>query len=317
MFTMTGVSKTSPKVAAKYQPVNGLLIRASYAASFLAPSLKQLFGGQDEGAESTSDPAICAAFPTLSGTCDNFPYKNLTGSNPNLKPETGKTINVGIIIEPTNVVSIGLDFFQIKKKDEISQPSVETAVVNGAIGIKAGEAQVFTNNLNLAQTKVSGVDFDLRLRLGNTPLGKLTVHNSATYYTHIQNRSDPTAPLDEFVGTFLNPRWRNSLSGTLESGPWATTATLRTTAGMRDTTLPGGSQPATTRDIGNHEEVDVRVQFAGVKSLTLTAIVKNLLDRAPPYSNTGAGNKYGSLGFPWIYSPRGRFFGFTANYTFY
>ena len=86
---------------------------------------------------------------------------------------------------------------------------------------------------------------------------------------------------------------------------------------MRDTTLPGGTEPANTRIIAIHEEVDLQVQFTGVKALTLTGIVKNLLDHAPPYSNKGAGNQYGSLGFPWIYSPRGRFFGFTANYAFY
>ena len=312
-----GNSKTSPKIAVKYLPVGGVLLRASYAESFLAPSLKQLFGGQDEGAFSTSDPAICAAFPSLSGTCDNFPYKNIQGSNPNLKPETGKTFNIGFVVEPFSNVSFGVDFFTIKKKDEISQPTVEAAVAAGAIGIKNGEAQVFTNNRNISATKISGTDFDFRLRVGQTPWGKLTVRDSATYYTHIRTQPDPNASFDEFVGTFLNPRWRNNLSANLENGPWSTTATIRTTSGMVDTPLAAGQFAPTTRRISAYEELDLQVQFTGVKSLTLTGTVKNLLDQTPPYSNSGAQNQYGSLGFPWIYSPRGRFFSIAANYKFF
>ena len=59
------------------------------------------------------------------------------------------------------------------------------------------------------------------------------------------------------------------------------------------------------------------MQFTGIKNLTLGAQVKNLLNRQPPYSNEGTQNQYGSLGFPWLYSPRGRFFSFTANYKFF
>ena len=315
--SFSGNSKTSPKFAIKYQPISQFLVRASYAESFLAPSLKQLFGGQDEGANSTSDPAICAAFPTLSGTCDNFPYKQLTGSNPNLKPETGKTVNIGFVVEPTNAFSMGIDFFEIRKKDEITQPTVETAVAAGAIGIKAGEAQVFTNNLNIAKTRVSGFDMDTRLRLGDTPLGKVTLRDAFTYYRHVQNTSDPALPYDEFVGTFLNPRWRNTASVNVESGPWSTTATMRTTSSMLDTNLPAGSFTPPVRRIDIHEELDLNVQYTGVKSLTLTGGIKNLLDRPVPYSNQGAQNQYGSLGFPWIYSPRGRFWFVAGEYKFY
>ena len=71
--------------------------------SFLAPSLKQLFAGQEQGAESVdclNDPtnAICVAFGNT--TSDNFPYNEISGSNPNLRPETGKTYNLGFIFEP-------------------------------------------------------------------------------------------------------------------------------------------------------------------------------------------------------------------------
>lgn len=314
--------KTSPKFALKYQPVNAVALRASYAESFLAPSLKQLFGGQEQGAESVdclADPtnAVCVAFGNTTST--NFPYNEISGSNPNLKPETGKTINLGIIVEPTPSLAFTLDYFRIKKKDEITTPSVETAAENGATGRSpTNEALVFVNLQNFAAAKIEGVDLDVRWRFGNTPLGMMTIQNATTYYTKNQRQEEPGGTFDEFNGSFLYPRWRNTLRVNFERGSWATNLAVRSTAHMRDSDQPlGETENATARKISGYEELDVGVQYTGFKNLTLSGQIKNLLDNAPPYSNQGAGNQYGSLGFPWIYSPRGRFFSFTANYKFF
>ena len=298
-------------------------MRASYAESFLAPSLKQLFAGQEQGAESVdclNNPTnpICVAFGNT--TSDNFPYNEISGSNPNLKPETGKTYNLGFIFEPTPVLAVAVDFFQIKKKDEIDTLSVEDAAAGGNVGRSPqGEALVFVNNLNIAATRIQGVDVDLRVRFGNTPLGTVTVQNATTYYTKQQQQEAPGAPFDEFNGTFLFPRWRNTLRVNLESGPWAANLAVRTTSSMKDTDQPAGepTENVGARRIDTYEELDVGLQFTGIKNLTLGAQVKNLLNRQPPYSNEGTQNQYGSLGFPWLYSPRGRFFSFTANYKFF
>lgn len=313
-------SKTSPKVAIKYRPSPALMLRGSYAGSFLAPSLKQMFGGQDEGAESTSDKDIlCPAFGVADADCDNFPYRARTGSNPNLKPETGKTINFGVVIEPTNTVSLSVDVWRITKDNEVNQPTVETAVAKGLFSRNArGEWVVQTNNQNLAASKSSGVDLDIQFRVGQTPFGRLTIGNNATYYNSIKQQDEPTDPIKEYAGTFLKPRWRNTLSANLDAGVWAMSAALRTTAGMRDTDQEIGSAAhKAARMIGTFEQFDLGVQYSGIKNLTLNGMVKNLFDRMPPYSQRGTTNQYGSLGFPYLYSPRGRFFQMSATYQFY
>lgn len=319
----SSIGQTSPKLAVKYQPVSSVAVRASYAESFLAPSLKQLFGGQEQGAESLNclaNPtnAVCVAFGNTTST--NFPYNEISGSNSNLRPETGKTFNVGVIVEPAPAVSVALDFFRIKKKDEITTPTVETAAENGATGRSpTNEALVFVNLQNFAATKIEGLDLDVRLRLGNTPLGTMTVQNATTYYTKNQRQEEPGATFDEFNGTFLFPRWRNTLRVNFERGPWATNFAMRSTASMKDTDQPAGDvvEHIGARKIAAYEEIDVGVQYTGIKNLTLVGQIKNLFDRQPPYSNEGTQNQYGSLGFPWIYSPRGRFFQVTANYKFW
>ena len=312
-------SKSSPKVAVKFRPLDSVLLRASFAESFLAPSLKQMFGGQDEGAESTSDKAIlCPAFGVAAVDCDNFPYQQVNGSNRNLKPESGKTYNFGIVLEPIKMVSVGIDVWQIKKDNEVGVPTVEAAVQKGFYARVRNQWKVFVTNQNIAASETKGIDVDFRLRLGDTPLGKLTVSDSATYYMSIKTQDDPGDPVKEVVGTFLKPRWRNTLTFNLENGPWSTTATIRTTGGMRDTDQEFGSAAYNrARDINSHEELDVGFQYAGIRNLTVSGNVKNLLDSAPPFSAKGSTNQYGSLGFPYIYSPRGRFFQLAVNYKFF
>ena len=318
-ITGESASRSSPKIAIKYRPVDIALLRASYAESFLAPSLKQMFGGQDEGAESTSDKAIlCPAFGVAAVDCDNFPYQQVNGSNRNLKPETGKTYNFGIVLEPSKMVSVGVDVWHIKKDNEVGVPTVETAVQKGFFQRTGGQWKVFVTNQNIAASETKGVDIDFRLRLGDTPLGRLTVSDSATYYLSIKTQDEPGDPVKEKAGTFLSPQWRNSLTLNLDNGPWATSATIRSTGSMRDTDQEFGSKAFNSaRVINSHDELDLGFQYSGIKNMTLSGNVKNLFDRMPPFSAKGAANQYGSLGFPYMYSPRGRYFQLAANYKFF
>jgi iron complex outermembrane recepter protein len=317
-LTGEGVSRTSPKFAIKYKPFANVALRASHARSFLAPTLKQMFGGQDEGAETTSDRALCAAFGVPAVDCVNFPYRNVTGSNPNLKPETGETTNLGIVFEPAPPVSMAVDLWRVKKDNEVSTPSVDSAVAQGLFSRRAnGEWQVFTNNQNIAGTITEGVDLEVRMRFGSTHLGQLSLRNASTYYRSVRNRLDAADPFDEYVGTFNIPRWRNTLALTLDRGSWSHALAVRSTAGMRDTEQAVGTTGwRAARRVGAHEELDWTVQYTGIKDLTLSGAVKNLLDNGPPFSQRGTLNQNGSLGFPLLYSPRGRFFQFTANYRF-
>jgi iron complex outermembrane recepter protein len=182
----------------------------------------------------------------------------------------------------------------------------------------SGEWQVFTNNQNISSSESSGVDVDLRVRIADTPWGKLSVRDSATYYHSIKQRIDVGDELLEYAGTFLKPRWRNTITFSLDAADWATTLAVRTTAGMRDTEQAASTAAyRNARNVGAHEEVDLGVQYSGLKNLTLAGSIKNLLDNSVPFSQRGSLNQNGSLGFPLIYSPRGRFFQVSANYKFY
>ena len=310
-------SKASPKIAARWSVTPNFLVRGSYTESFRAPSLKQLFGNPDQGADTIASPEECAAI-NQPADC-TVPVFVQTGGNVGLKAEKGKTYNIGLVWD-SGPFSSALDFWRLDKTDNITTPTVLSALQQGLTGRTSnGILVVFTNLQNFAEASSQGIDLDLRLRAGQTRFGRLAFGNSTTYYQWIRTRA-VGQDWGNFQGTYATPRVRNVFTATLEQGPWAGTAQWRTVGGFWDTDAGASGEepiPATVRRVGTHEELDLQVSFAGFRNLKLDLGVKNALDRMPPFSITNASqNSYTQMGFAELYTNRGRFYYGTLTYTF-
>jgi iron complex outermembrane recepter protein len=310
-------SNVSPKIAARWSVTPNFLVRASYTESFRAPSLKQLFGNPEQGADTIATPEECAAIQQPADC--SVPAFFQTGGNVNLKAETGETYNLGFVFDQ-GPFSAGIDFWRLDKTDNITTPTVLSALQQGLTGRTSnGILVVFTNLQNFAQASSQGVDLDLRLRAGQTRFGRLTLGNSTTYYQWIRTRAVGES-WGNFQGTYATPRVRNVFTATLEQGPWAGTAQWRTVGGFRDTDAGASGDepiPATVRRVGTHEELDLQLSFSGIRNLRFDLGMKNALDRMPPFSITNASqNSYTQMGFAELYTNRGRFYYGTLTYTF-
>jgi iron complex outermembrane receptor protein len=103
-----GSSKV-PKVDLKYQPFDDqLTLRASAGSSFIAPPLYALYGPTTQG--SSSELTYTGANGT---TYTNVQMQAVSGSNPNLKPSTASTWEVGFTATPKLVpnLSVSFDYF--------------------------------------------------------------------------------------------------------------------------------------------------------------------------------------------------------------
>jgi iron complex outermembrane receptor protein len=311
-------SATSPKVAAKWSVTPEFALRGSFTKSFRAPVLKQLFGAQEEGAINITNPDSCTILGiplNPDGSCDVAAFQ-VNGSNPDLQPEKGKTFNLGVVFEATRNISASIDWWKINKTDDISSPTVTTAIEEGRFVRDAGRWLVFTNLQNIAERETSGVDVDARVRFPGTFLGNVSIRNLLTYYTTNKTRSSSTDSWAEFNGTYATPKWRNGLNVTVENGPWVVGTSLRTVSGFWDTDEPYPIATG-TRKVGTHEELDLLVQYSGIKNFDVSIGVKNLLDNDPPFSLTNASNNaYTQMGFAELYTARGRYFYVTAKYAF-
>ena len=313
-----GESKTSPKIAARWEPARNLLLRASYAESFRAPSLKQLFGNSEQGAATLESADECAAigqpYPC------SVPAFFVTGGNRNLKSEEGKTYNVGAVFD-AGALSAAVDYWLIKKDNNITTPTILAALQGGFVGRDAqGRLLVFTNLQNIAQAESRGYDVDLKYRVGATSFGRIELHNSSTFYDYYRQKGIGEEEWSYYQGTYATPRFRNVFMATLETGPWAVTLTHRYVGGFWDTDQPSSRsepRPATIRRVGGHEEIDAQLSFTGIRRLRIDFGVKNLLDRDPPFSAINAGsNAYEQVGFAPLYTSRGRFYYGTLKFEF-
>ncbi len=129
-------SDTVFKVAAEWAPIEDIRFRATYTEGFRAPNIGELFLGQQQSAESYTDP--CRNYGT-SGTDANtvancqsdglppdfnlatFQATTLQGGNPDLEPETSESFTFGIVIQPRTIenLTVTIDYFDIEIEDAI------------------------------------------------------------------------------------------------------------------------------------------------------------------------------------------------------
>jgi iron complex outermembrane receptor protein len=312
-------SKTSPKVGVLWKASKDVSFRASYSESFRVPSLKQLYGAQEQGAGDITEDQDCLLIGQPVGC--NVAFFQVQGANAKLKPEKGKTYNLGTVVD-LGAFSGTLDYWRIEKDDAITTPTITSALQQGLFSRDPvlGRLFVFTNLQNVAQGLNEGIDADFRVRIPSTAVGTVTIRNVATYYLKQRTREKGADEWSEFNGTYATPRWKTTLIFGIETGPWGFNLSDRVTAGFTDTPNPWTASaplPLTIRQVAIGEEWDLTGSYTGIKNLRIDGGIKNLTDRTPPFSQTNAlNNQYEQVGFAPLYSSRGRFFFAGVTYTF-
>ncbi len=124
------------KVAVEWAPIEDVRLRATFSEGFRAPNISELFLGQQQSAESYTDP--CRNYGT-SGTDANtvancqadglapdfnlatFQATTLQGGNPALQPESSESTTVGLVLTPRFLeqLSMSIDYFNIEIKDAV------------------------------------------------------------------------------------------------------------------------------------------------------------------------------------------------------
>src|SRR5262249_14724252 len=96
-----GVSPTAnvPKVTFRYQPIQDLTLRASFADSFVAPNLYQLYGPSSTGFSGLVQLPNGSGAPPPDDTSIGQ-FNLLTGSNPRLAASTAQSWGVGAVYSP-------------------------------------------------------------------------------------------------------------------------------------------------------------------------------------------------------------------------
>jgi iron complex outermembrane receptor protein len=123
----TGQSKFSPKLGVQFQPVDMIKFRATYSEGFRIPSFNEAFGAPTTGYVSTGlDPnvpgeaAMIAAHNGNGYVTGTYNYGLTSIGNSELDPEESKAFTAGIVFEPTEELSITVDYWKIDVSSLIS-----------------------------------------------------------------------------------------------------------------------------------------------------------------------------------------------------
>lgn len=338
-------SKVTGRISAKWVPTTGLLFRAAAGTGFRAPSLTDLYASNTQGVSvnGVDDPLRC---PTTGSSIDcATQFTTTLGGNSALESEESDNYTLGVIWEPTNTLSIGVDawWIDIDKTILVGGIAVPTILADlGRFGslVTRGPVQPafptlpgpITNiqqvNINQGTTSVQGIDLNFLWRPAPTDYGRFSVGLNGTYYSKYDVEL-PDGTIVEAAGTYSAsavgpiPRWKHYLALNWQSGVWSATLAQRFQSSYTDAdgnaaaVGPGDPlyQPHT---VSSYQTWDLQGSWAGYKGLTLILGIRNLFDKAPPYSNVSSQGGQFQAGYDISYvDVHDRFMYGRVVYTFY
>ena len=261
-----------------WKPLDQLLVRGTWSQGFRAPTVADLYGGISQSFEFYTDPcdttfgAVGGSAACLANVPANFHQPNgsntgnapgpgeqshipfISGSNPNLSPETSTSKTLGLVWSPTFAqgLNMSLDWWNIRIENTIVADDPTTILEDCYIrGITSrcdnAGADAFTRDpttgaisslkfatRNAGFQETEGFDFDLTYKL-DTTWGKFNLAWLNTYVSKDELKTDnldgAPSQLNGFDGNF---RLRSNANLTWSNGPWSATWSTRYYSGTKE-----------------------------------------------------------------------------------
>ncbi|GMU43158.1 MAG: TonB-dependent receptor [Xanthomonadales bacterium] len=249
---------TNSSFGMKWNPIDDLLIRASYAEGFRAPSIAELFQGVSDNFPQVADPCNTVRFGSLSADAQarciaqgvpaggyqqgNPQIRTLVGGNPNLSPETSVSKNFGIVYSPSflNGFDVSVDWWKIRLRNTISgagaQFILDDCILNNNQAfcsqfnrLPGGDIDnLLEGNGNIGTSEVEGFDVTFNYVLADTDYGTFSFSLDNSYTLKNRSDNDLDGELDDsVVGEYQdrnnNWRLRSNLATRWEMGNWGAT----------------------------------------------------------------------------------------------
>ena len=270
-----------------WAPIQDVRFRAAYATSVRAPTQSDLFSPLSQNFAFIADPcdtanitanpnraANCAAagVPTtysaaLIAACVGTqnpgslgaPFRNCTantfstgfvsGGNPTLIEERGKSLTLGAVFQPRFIPGLNftVDYYKITVTSLISalgaqqiiglcydsasginNPFCSTVNRDPATGLFVQPA-VISGGVNFAAQKAEGIDFDASYRRTFANGHKISLRGIATRVLRVDNFVNPVTPQvpDRQLSELGDPKWAANFSGNYDIGPVDLTYSVR------------------------------------------------------------------------------------------
>lgn len=341
-FAGNGFGKFTYNLGAEIRPVRSLLLRGAYGTGFRAPDLHYVFRGPGNTHPSGTDYFLCRTLEPDEdiGDC-SFSDEGIVShrqGNRDLQPETAKSLNAGIVFQPTRNTSFSADYFRVEMKNQVLDMNIDTLLrdeadcrigetMGGSVvdptsptcvdaiarverydgGAFDGELRgVFINPINIAREMTDGVDFAARVNVPTRSAGEFTF---SLGYTHVFNHTikqypgDPTENKLAFDSGYYMPRDKGTASLSWHLDKFTTTLN-----GQRLGKLPNWNEDDYIRA---SYLFNLSAQYAFTDHIQLSGTVNNLFDTGPVKDPTYASYPYYDISW---FDGVGRSFYFQLTY---
>ncbi len=235
---------TNSKFGLTWRPIEGLLVRATRAEGFRAPTIDNLYGGLSSSFESYVDPCGVGAPGSVAGNaaclaggapanyvqlgqgnvpCSTLPCQSpdqfISGANPNLKPETSKSTTAGIVWSPQWVqgLDISLDWYKYQISDMIIADSVDRILrdcyvlgnssrCDSVVRGDDGHITAITyGTANLGKMETEGYDLGVKYRLPELAIGQFSIDWQTSYTAKYDEEGQNSAGDTITIGRVSEP----------------------------------------------------------------------------------------------------------------
>jgi outer membrane receptor protein involved in Fe transport len=311
----------NPKLGLVWEPAQGLTLRGSYGTSFRAPAIREL-----------RDPLTVSYSPLRDSDGTTLSVMTLFGGNPDLKPETARSLTLGLRYSPPDAKRwrFELGYFETHFSNRIERPAADNitqALTNpifapyvtrvNPIGNAADRALLldYLNHpgsllppssyppeffraildarlVNSTRLTVRGIDLAVNGGFAAGG-GEVSLALSASHMIDYKRQITALAAAIEQVGTLADPpSWRGRASASFDATSWGASAVLNYTHSYLE---DAGTPP---RRIDAFATVDVQLRFEpkalAERGFRLSLNAHNLLDSRPPFVDQLTGVGYGA-----------------------
>jgi len=238
---------TNSKFGLKWKPIDDLLVRATWAQGFRAPTISNLYGGGSQ----TFTTGFVDPCDTVFGVAANTPrclqdvgpgYRQLqqgfiptttpgaqtpvpffSGSNPFLQPETSTSWTAGAVWSPSFAegLNVALDWWKIRVENTMVSDSPNAILSDCYVALIESRCALFTrdstlgivNNLtyglrNAGYTEIEGYDLSLAYRLVTDSIGAFAFNWDTTYFSRYEFTSTNAAGVIPTQQVGIDSRFR-------------------------------------------------------------------------------------------------------------
>jgi iron complex outermembrane receptor protein len=322
----------NPKLAARWQPMQNLVVRSSLSSGFRAPSIMDIQNPTPEVRTLVmDDPQKCKSTqPTVPDTgtpsqgftreqvCNvETTYWTKSPNNQFLKPEKSRGFSAGFGYEPLKDLSITVDYWGLKLSDVLGAVAIAEIQqnpdkYNDQIIRKADGTidHIIASQANRGQTRIRGADVSLSYRFPKASFGTFDTKLDGTWYQKYEFQGEKDGAWFQNVGIITNDGRFGSagpnsgLAGLPQVNPrWKHTASVSWTYGAWRSTLSQryntGLTDLTPRagstltKVESYSQLNLNVRYTGIPHTTVSLGVNNLTNEWPPLTaNTLYGGGY-------------------------